>query len=51
MVERLIEAQCDGGSNPSLSTMLVGSLMAKHLAVNQEDESSNLSLPARLFIE
>lgn len=49
MVERLIEAQCDVGSTPTLSTMLAGSLMAKHLAVNQEDESSNLSLSARLF--
>ena len=49
MVERKAEDLRDVGSTPTLSTMLAGSLMAKHLAVNQEDESSNLSLSARLF--
>lgn len=49
MVERKAEDLRDIGSNPILSTILAGSLMAKRLAVNQEDESSNLSLSARLF--
>lgn len=49
MVERKTEDLRDIGSTPILSTLLAGSLMAKRLAVNQEDESSNLSLSARLF--
>lgn len=49
MVERKTEDLRDVGSNPTLTTILAGSLMAKRLAVNQEDESSNLSLSARLF--